>query len=174
MQLFKLEKEIENVGEAQQAMRLVIQEIEKGQKKGDGWMIGEGDIEHKPEIRAKLLNPMLEDFAQHLQELRRNGELTHEKLKNTNEEYLVFFLDLLVSEGYGLQKGADSSEIKPSEEIKKEPEDTTTPTETAPENASQPLEVPEGIEGKNPNLIGKEGNIGVERKSLRFPWEKKN
>lgn len=156
MNILKVERSAKTNGDAQNALRSIIRDLNLGRKKGDGWIFGEGELEHLSQPRAKLLNPQLVDLAAQLQmlidgkDIREAGADTVEDLARI----LPLLADALSAEGYGIPKEPGSTETAPGGEVEGKVEESVDQGTKTPENASQEAT------GDAPK---------VEKK--RFPWD---
>lgn len=156
MNILKIERQAKTNGDAQNALRSIIRELNLGRKKGDGWVFGEGELEHTSQPRAKLLNPQLVDLSSQLQMLVEGKDIREAGAEDVESlaRILPLLADALSAEGYGIPKGPEASESSSGDGSEGKVEESVESGEKAPENASQEAT------GDAPK---------VEKK--RFPWD---
>lgn len=157
--LLKIEKNAESAGQAQDQLRSIISLMNLGHKKGDGWVFGEGEIEHAPEIRARLLSPELLELTGRLQAVLKDKDIREADADTVEQlaQILPLICTALSMEGYGSSTGPDSSSAEAGQGDKAPDEESTvSDTNKAPEGSHEATEGDEKVEKK------------------RFPWDQRD
>lgn len=157
--LLKIEKNADNAGQAQDQLRGIISLMNLGHKKGDGWVFGEGEIEHAPEIRAQLKNPVVSDLCSQVQLLIEGKDIREADAETVEglAKLVPMLVEALCGEGYGLPKAPDSASTQAEEGDKaKDEESGDQEVKDAPRGSQEATEGGEKVEKK------------------RFPWDQRS